>query len=253
MRQIHSRLLVALVLTSTLTTPLAAQQALRFDGANDHVAIPHDSALTIADGGDLTIEFWMKPPSVGEWHILGKRGTCSDACQSCNYFVYGSVGSSLIFNSGACATNATGVAADRWTHVAVVADSSGTRIYTNGNLAGEGLCTISGANTAAFWIGGVTDCAARFQGDLDDVRLWNVARSPTQIQQNLDQIIDPATPGLIGTWRFEEAVDSQLVLDSTPHALNGTLGANAQIASDDPLRVPSIAPFAVSLFSDGFE
>lgn len=48
-------------------------------------------------------------------------------------------------------------------------------------------------------------------------------------------------------------MDSQLVLDSTPHALNGTLGANAQIASDDPLRVPSIAPFAVSLFSDGFE
>ncbi len=253
MQLIRPRLLAALVVSSLLTTPLAAQQALRFDGGNDHVAIPHQSALTIADGGDLTIEFWMKPPSTGEWHILGKRGTCFDACQSCNYFMYGIVGASLIFNSGACATNATGVAADRWTHVAVVADSAGTRIYTNGNLAGQGLCTISGANAAPFWIGGVTDCAARFQGDLDDVRLWNVARTPAQIQQNLDQIIDPATPGLIGIWRFEEALDSQLVLDSTASGLNGTLGGDALIASDDPLRVSSVVPFAVPVFADGFE
>lgn len=253
MRPIHATSLAALALLSGWAAPLTAQQALRFDGGDDHVAIPHQSALTIADGGNLTIEFWMKPPSVGQWHILGKRGTCLDSCESCNYMVFGSAGLGLSFLSGACTTSATAVAADRWTHVAIVADSAGTRIYTNGNLAGEGLCTISGASTAPFWIGGVNDCANRFQGDLDDVRLWNVARSPAQIQQNLDQIIDPATPGLIGIWRFEEALDSQLVLDSTASGLHGTLGDNAQIAGDDPLRVASVVPFAVPIFADGFE
>lgn len=241
-----------LVLLALAATPVAAQQGLGFSGSLQHVTVPHNDALSIPDGGAMTIELWMKPTD-GGFHIFGKRSDCIPGCLTCNYQLYGAAGSGMEFNSGGCSTYAAGVPANAWTHVAIVANASGTSIFENGEPAGDSACPISGANTAAFWIGGTTECTAPFHGDLDEVRLWNIARTPAQIGADSVRIIDPATPGLVGYWRFEEAADNQSVYDSTTNALDGTLGSDAQVAGDDPTRVSSDAPAYDIVFVDGFE
>ena len=49
------------------------------------------------------------------------------------------------------------------------------------------------------------------------------------------------TPGLVGYWKFDEGAPDQNVLDSSG-SNDGTLGAGAGAASDDPQRVPSTVP-----------
>ena len=43
------------------------------------------------------------------------------------------------------------------------------------------------------------DC---FQGDLDEVRVWNVALTAVQIAANYDKAVAPDTPGLVSAWSF---------------------------------------------------
>jgi hypothetical protein len=90
-----------------LSLPVFAQSAMRFDGGDDHLVIPYDERLSVADGGALTIEFWMKAVS-GGWHVFGKRGTCFDAGQSSNYQFWVTIGLGTELNSGACLTVGAG-------------------------------------------------------------------------------------------------------------------------------------------------
>jgi hypothetical protein len=225
---------------------------MRFDGGDDHLLIQHDERLSVADGGALTIEFWMKAVS-GGWHVFGKRGTCYDAGESSNYQFWITVGIGTQLNSGACLTEGSSPPAGEWAHVAIVADATGSRIYTNGELTGQSACPISGANSSPLWIGGTTDCGYRYYGDLEEFRIWNVARSQEQIRANMAPPIAHNTPGLVAVWSFDEAVDDQQVRDSSTNALHGWRGDSAEPDSADPLRVDSDWPGAEYLFRDGFE
>ena len=80
-----------------------------------------------------------------------------------------------------------------------------------------------------------------FHGLLDDVRLWNVARSPEEIAANYNRLIDPSTSGLVGYWNFDEA-SGQDIFDATSNNNDGILGATVAVGTDDPTRVLSTAP-----------
>lgn len=231
----------------------AAQNGLLFDGSDDHVRIPHAEALSFAPAAEATFEFWVRPAAGGGWHLLGKRATCFDSGQSANYQVFVSIPGGIEFNSGACTTYASGIPGEQWSHLAFVADAAGTRIHVNGELAGSSACTLGGSNEADVWIGASTACPAPYQGIMDEVRIWNVARSQSEITADLQRVLPGDTPGLVGVWRFEEPADSQFVLDDAPLALDGTLGSDAFAGSDDPRRVASEAPAVWSIFVDGFE
>ena len=81
-----------------------------------------------------------------------------------------------------------------------------------------------------------SDC---FQGSIDQVRLWKTVRSPAEIAAARDRTPSPATPGLIGYWRFDEPAGSQSIIDlTTPSPHPGALGADSRSAADDPTRAP---------------
>ena len=80
-----------------------------------------------------------------------------------------------------------------------------------------------------------------FGGTLDEVRIWNVARSAAQILAGKDQEIPSAT-GLLGRWGFNDSCGG--VLDSSGNASNGTLsGANCTFVAGAPfVSTPNTAP-----------
>jgi hypothetical protein len=76
-----------------------------------------------------------------------------------------------------------------------------------------------------------------FSGQLDEVRVWNVARTAAQISSTYQVGVSPSSAGLVAYWNLNEAPGTQTVTDSTTGAHDGTLGANSSVATDDPTRV----------------
>ncbi|PTL32295.1 hypothetical protein C7120_12495 [Prevotella sp. oral taxon 376] len=119
---------------------------------------------------------------------------------------------------------------DNWYHVAVVYDGSTVRFYLNGNLEIEKSTTGGQINLAMSYGGhGWDDTFAigrsygnhwTFKGCLSEVRLWNVARSQSQLEEGMCYV-DPTTEGLLAYWRFNgQLQDDGSVLDETGHGHN---------------------------------
>jgi len=77
----------------------------------------------------------------------------------------------------------TGTAAGNWTHVAVTQDGSTTRIYINGSLSTTttGRRALGTFSTAMIMLAGSDNNLDLFQGDLDEVRIYNRALTGTEI------------------------------------------------------------------------
>lgn len=95
----------------------------------------------------------------------------------------------------------------QWHHLAAVFDigASETRLYIDGILAGTGTRSIP-INITPFpvTIGNQSDGSWQFIGLIDEVRLWNVARTEQEIQDSMFRELDGSETGLSAYWKFNE-------------------------------------------------
>jgi len=72
-----------------------------------------------------------------------------------------------------------------------------------------------------------------FAGIFDEFRVWNVARTPEEIMAHYDKALVGNEPGLVGYWKFDDAVGSTTAADSVmgqpAHAGMLRAAASAQI------------------------
>ncbi len=61
-----------------------------------------------------------------------------------------------------------------------------------------------------------------YEGALDDVRIWNTARSEAEIQQSMTRELTGGENGLVGYWTFNDN-SGNTVLDSTVNGIHGTV------------------------------
>jgi hypothetical protein len=139
---------------------------------------------------------------------------------------------------------------DQWIHFAMVYDQTAVTLYVNGNFmagvqgarkmpAGGGmLATVRTMLT----IGG-NPRGAYFNGQIDELRMWNVARSQTDIMATMGTTLVGNEDGLVGYWKFDDgtgttAKDSVTSTGHTGH--DGTLMAQSVDAL--PTWVASTAP-----------
>jgi hypothetical protein len=234
---------------------LVAGEALQFDGVDDFVSIP-DAAGSFDFGTAMTVEAWVKPlaipaPGAGFKGIV--QGAFTDPPFTEGGWVmflppedYSIWGLSVCTPTCQAAQSATGsLQAGQWQHVAGTYDGESIRIYRNGALLAStphsGDVTDINVVLIGTWV-------SSFPGLIDEVRLWNVARTQAQIGATMSQSLTGTEPGLVGYWRFDEG-PGQAVFDSTnpdDGRLGSTFGADAQ----DPVRVASDAPFSNPAFTD---
>jgi hypothetical protein len=105
-------------------------------------------------------------------------------------------------------TATTRVKLDEWYHIAVTYDGSVAKLYVDGNEEASrqktGLhdMSVNYLDDGAFMIG--QSFGGRwFDGEISDVRIWSVARTRMEINNNMCGV-DPGTPGLVANWRFDE-------------------------------------------------
>lgn len=88
-----------------------------------------------------------------------------------------------------------------WVHVAVTRAWSSMWLYVNGNLVASGWGNgIWGGQVA---IGALPNGSEFFEGRMDEVRIWNVARSQSDIQNAMNTSLSGSEWGLIRYYNFE--------------------------------------------------
>jgi hypothetical protein len=100
-----------------------------------------------------------------------------------------------------------------WYHVAVVYSTQGTaRFYVNGDLVGvqEGLPNSINDSSAPLLVGQYGNSIASgdtngyyVDGLIDDVRIYNVARTQEQIQSDYKKELTGKESGLVAYWNFD--------------------------------------------------
>ena len=138
---------------------------------------------------------------------------------------------------------------DQWIHFAMTYDQAAVMLYVNGNyMAGMvgSRKTVTGGMLAtartALTIGG-NPRGAYFNGEIDELRMWNVARTQAEIMATMNTTLAGNEPGLVGYWKFDDgagatAADSVTTAGHIAH--DGTL--MAAIPDMNPVRVDSTAP-----------
>jgi hypothetical protein len=115
-----------------------------------------------------------------------------------------------------------------WHHVAAVYDGARKSLYIDGVLSSEANYTAPLAqNLYAVVIGGNAEISDRFfLGDIDNARVWAIARSASELQAYRTNHLRGSEAGLLGEWRFDEGAGTN-ALDSSRHALHGKLRKSA--------------------------
>jgi hypothetical protein len=174
------------IVNATWTTSGKFGGALSFNGSNAQVVINDAASLHLTTG--VTLEAWVNPSSAP----AGWQDVIYKALD--NYYLEaGSTnsnkpGAGVLLTSSAepLAYGTAQLAASTWTHMAMTYDGTTIKMYVNGVLASStvqsGTITTS---TNALQIGGDTTYGQYFKGLIDEVRVYNVALTQTQIQTDM--------------------------------------------------------------------
>jgi hypothetical protein len=174
------------------------------DATSGYVEIPPSADLQPT--GAFTFEAWVNinNHATGEdcRSIAGKNYTQAWWIGQCN--VGGQPTLRSYLKGASSAKNGGIIPRGGWTHVAVTFDGSMRRHYINGELAASfpetGPLTPSGDAMRIF-----SDVSWQHTptGSIDEVRLWNVARSLADIRANLNVHFTAPQTGLVGLWSFD--------------------------------------------------
>lgn len=199
---------------------------LSFDGYDDYVDIS-GIADNMADVADFTFEFWMKgdlahQKDPGQVFIFGVNTSGWD-----NVVLIGVLASKIIVYDSDTTIQSSPLADDTWYHVAYVRKDSIASLYIDGELAGPPISSTNQFRTTDKWsIGQEYDAGTssdHFQGFIDEVRVWDTARTPGELVANMNVNLAAAEePNLQGYWRFDDLYNG-IVPDDTANVNNGTL------------------------------
>lgn len=210
--------------------------ALDFDGSNDVVTVPSDTALNLASG-DFTVECWFQDQTGsnhGDQSMLVKtQYDWLPANQPYRLWVsFGAVrvGYRVADTWYQISASMPGGNSDTGLHhVAMVYVRSGNNlsIYLNGSLAAgpTSMGATQAGNTDTFRIGDMGE-NGRWNGLIDEVRLWSVARTGTEINDYKGVKASGSETNLVACFHLDENTGTTTA-DATAAARTGTLNGPA--------------------------
>ena len=226
------------------TTPVDGNIALDFGGSADYVTFGPTSNLGLSE---FTLECWMRRDGTGSTASTGSggfngvplitkgRGESDGSNVDCNYF-FGIASNGAIaadFEDLASGLNhpvygATPIAFGEWHHVAVTYDGAEWALYLDGNLDGAATANATprfdsiqhaGLATAMTSTGAA---AGAFAGVLDEVRIWDHARTVSEIQTAINTEIEGPATGLVARYGLDEGMGS-IVGSSAGTSIDGLI------------------------------
>lgn len=232
---------------------MANTHSLDLELSSSQYAKVTDAAQTGLDvTGNITIEFWMKleqlPSAAGTVMVLVSKALTTGSQVSYQCFL--EVSDNKLYmdwcddgsNAGAHYTRFhMDLAFDSsdisvWRHIAISCTvATPTVAFYKDTVSKSGTADFSNATsifngTADFMIGAKIQLgspALFFDGKLDDVRVWNTARTGTQISTNYSQELAGSESNLVGYWKFNNNYN-----DSTSNGNNLTASGSPVFSAD---------------------
>ncbi len=204
-----------------------AETALGLTGANDaHVDLGDPAALRFG-GKAYSIEAWVKPTAYDR-PVISRGGEYR--------FGLDAGGSLRLAHEGAATAvvSVDTVPKDVYTHVAATFDGTTAKLYVNGKLSGSGAMPFTPATGVNTLLGKQVSGATvdLFEGDVDEVRVWDRVRSATELADDLNHRLVGNEAGLVAYYRFDEG-SGAVAYDQSDRALHGTLKGGAKWTGSD--------------------
>jgi hypothetical protein len=221
------------------------------DGSNQYLSITGGSQTGLNFTGDFTIEVWANFETLGTQTFFVARDDSGSTNRAYNFYkgsddklyleYFNSAGSYSDFITD----NAISVSTGQWVHLAVSADVDGTSatFYVNGTAVSDSAphTNATSINSGSIHLlvgardrGGI---AGPMDGKLDEVRVWNFARSGTEINDDKDNELNGNETGLVAYWKLNNGLT-----DTTANGNTLTNNNSAVFSTDNPF-----SPFSVSL------
>lgn len=219
----------------------SAGTAIKFDGVDDYISVPDNDIFNV-DKYTLQLWFYWNEAEGGVEFLIGKNRSEFELHTITNNIIRFIPTSGVLIDSPAGSFQS-----NTWTHLTVIYDPSQSmaKMYFNGV---EVTPAVSGSLSTALTTSNINLSIGRrhidglyFNGQLDEIRLWNTVRTPAQIQQDMEATTPAGfTEGLIGYWQFNEGAGTST--SELTFGLNGTLNnfnfnaASGWVESDAPIQ-----------------
>ena len=180
-------------------------------------------------------------------HLVSKHTAAADV----NYVLFPN-GCSITTTNGYKETFETcGLSVNKTYHVAMVYDGSSLKFYRNGFLLSQVACTgnmiTNNLLTTIAQYAGSKSTTEQFLGNVNEVRIWNVARTQAQLQTYMNSSLPnpTTTTGLLAYYTFDNLLNKQgnAAFNATlvgPSAINAT-NPNCTFVADSCAVAPGIS------------
>lgn len=113
-----------------------------------------------------------------------------------------------------------------WHHIAVVVTGTNRTFFMDGRKTTQNIAIPTyDFSTGSMWIGrdsaNATNDNRAFKGQIDEVRIWNVARTEKELSDNKYLTLTGAEAGLVGYWNFNDSAAT--ATDLTSNAIHGKI------------------------------
>lgn len=261
--QFFRKLTLLLLLITALGLGATAQSAaIHFDGAignYDYITVPDDNSLDMTNS--VTLEAWINfdqitvsTPGYG-WRALFTKASYFN---SYGLMIYAPAGASRVvrfYHEGLSVTFTdyvwTTIVPDTWYHIAVTYDGTEAIIYLDGvQVASQSVTGSITQNNDNLNIGFSQTGLYPWDGKMDEVRVWNVARTEMEINTSMNSKLAGSETGLVLYYNFDEGSPGgdntaiATVTDGTSSGNNGTLTGFALTGGAGNFVAESGAPTA---------
>jgi len=250
--------------TFLITAAAFAQSAVDFDGRNDYITFGAASILALPQ---FTIECWFKRNGAGVSTFTGTGGVTAvplitkgrqeadGSNLDMNYFFGINAADHLTADFEDMATGGnhsvtgtTAIANKVWYHSAAAYDGTTWRIYLNGNLEAESAANATPRFDSIQHAGIATAMSSPgaaegyFKGVIDEVRIWDYARTQKEISESKDLQIT-TVHGLVGRWGLNEGSGTAAANSVTGgvkgNLTNGPAWVTGYAFPNLPIQLPS--------------
>ncbi|MGK7903556.1 MAG: LamG-like jellyroll fold domain-containing protein [Hormoscilla sp.] len=226
-----------------------SNNGLELDGIDDYVEL-NPIPATIAAGEALTIEHWIKPDATDAQILFytgdntdenGFNGNGSHLHTGINSggsftFVYDDDDNDLILIAD------TSLNAGQWYHLAVSfelgssdADGElkmyidGEQVTFEGGQSSLAINSLATTNLDFSRFGRPGSSERYFDGEVDELRVWNVVRTASEIENNRFVSLTGNEPGLVTYYTFDER-DDGTIADGSGNGNDGTIEGSPSFA-----------------------
>lgn len=215
---------------------IAQNYALYFNSENSWVNYPE---VFPAAPGAFTVEYRIKPTGFADYNnrLQGAYDNWGGAftlhCDASGGF-YAGTDVNTRLTPYYDIPGGTGTA-NEWQHYAFTYDITGEiKFYKNGVLVASKTGVPVSTAWNGFCLGFPYVASGSISGTVDEVRIWNITRTQSDIQATMTSILNGDEVGLYAYWNFDNDNESGHSYDSSPNSFTGDVYDCSYVSNDDP-------------------